>query len=45
MTNKTELEVVGEVKPNNLIHADCLDTMKFISDKSIDMVLCDLPYG
>ena len=25
--------------------ADCLELMKNIEDKSIDMVLCDLPYG
>ena len=24
---------------------DCLELMKDIPDKSIDMVLCDLPYG
>ena len=24
---------------------DCLDLMKEIPDKSIDMILCDLPYG
>ena len=24
---------------------DCLDGMKLIPDKSIDMILCDLPYG
>lgn len=24
---------------------DCLDLMKDISDKSVDMILCDLPYG
>lgn len=28
-----------------LIHGDCLDKMKDISDGSVDMVLCDLPYG
>ncbi len=28
-----------------LIHGDCIDGMKFIPDKSIDMILCDLPYG
>ena len=28
-----------------LIKGDCLEKMKDISDKSIDMVLCDLPYG
>jgi len=24
---------------------DCLEGMKYIDDKSIDMILCDLPYG
>lgn len=30
---------------NNIIQGDCLDVMKNIEDKSIDMILCDLPYG
>lgn len=30
---------------NNLYHGDCLEIMKDIDDKSIDMILCDLPYG
>lgn len=28
-----------------LIHGDCLDEMKNIKEKSIDMILSDLPYG
>jgi site-specific DNA-methyltransferase (adenine-specific) len=28
-----------------LFHGDCLEIMKNIPDKSIDMILCDLPYG
>ena len=28
-----------------LEHGDCLKLMKNIPDKSIDMILCDLPYG
>lgn len=28
-----------------LIKGDCLEMMKSIPDKSIDMILCDLPYG
>ena len=28
-----------------LHHGDCLEIMKDIPDNSIDMVLCDLPYG
>ena len=29
----------------DLRHGDCLELMKDIEDKSIDMILCDLPYG
>lgn len=28
-----------------LMQGDCLELMKSIPDKSVDMVLCDLPYG
>ena len=30
---------------NKLYKGDCLEIMKDIPDKSIDMILCDLPYG
>lgn len=30
---------------NKVIEGDCLEVMKKIPTKSIDMVLCDLPYG
>ena len=30
----------------NKIHlGDCLEVMKDIKDKSVDMILCDLPFG
>lgn len=29
----------------DLIHGDCLQEMQKIPDKSIDLILCDLPYG
>ena len=29
----------------NLFCGDCLELMSNIKDKSIDMILCDLPYG
>ena len=29
----------------NLMHGDCLELMKDIPDGSVDMILCDLPYG
>lgn len=28
-----------------LHHGDCLEVMKTIPDKSVDLILCDLPYG
>ena len=30
---------------NKIYNVDCLEGMKQIDDKSIDMILCDLPYG
>jgi len=33
------------MKLNKIYQGDCLEVMKSIPDKSIDMILCDLPYG
>ena len=33
------------IEPNTIHCGDCLDIMPQIADKSVDMVLCDLPYG
>jgi len=33
------------LETNKLHHGDCLELMQDIDDKSIDMILCDLPYG
>lgn len=35
----------NEVITMQLIQGDCLEVMKDIPDKSVDMILCDLPYG
>lgn len=35
----------NEALLNKVILGDCLEEMKHIEDKSIDMILCDLPYG
>jgi hypothetical protein len=35
----------GDSGVNKVIQGDCLEVMKNIPDKSIDMILCDLPYG
>jgi len=33
------------VSHSTLVNADCFDVFPFIEDKSIDAVICDLPYG
>jgi site-specific DNA-methyltransferase (adenine-specific) len=33
------------IELNKIYNEDCLEGMKRIEDKSIDMILCDLPYG
>ncbi len=45
ITNEKEVQSVGMVSPNTLVHGDCLEVMKFIPSKSVDLVLCDPPYG
>ncbi|AHM61933.1 phage DNA methylase [Flammeovirgaceae bacterium 311] len=30
---------------NRVVEGDCLEIMKWIPDGSVDMILCDLPYG
>lgn len=32
------------VETGKAIHGDCIEEMKKIDSKSIDMILCDLPY-
>lgn len=33
------------IELNKIYNEDCLEGMKRIDDKSIDIILCDLPYG
>ena len=33
------------IELNKIHQGDCLEIMQLIDDKSIDMILCDLPYG
>ncbi len=54
-TNKNELSYELNGKPrqlhdinsivNKVIQGDCLEVMQIIPNKSVDMILCDLPYG
>ena len=45
INNIDELREVGQLQGDTIINADCMEAMKFIPDKTIDMILCDLPYG
>jgi site-specific DNA-methyltransferase (adenine-specific) len=38
-------QLLGSVELNRIYQRDCLEGMRMIPDKSIDMILCDLPYG
>ena len=38
------MKTIDEFK-NKIILGDCLEVMSELPDKSIDMILCDLPYG
>lgn len=38
-------ELLGSLQLNRAYQMDCLEGMKLIPDKSISMILCDLPYG
>jgi len=45
MVEKKEVGKNMQININNVYHGDCLDVMKIIDNKSVDMILCDLPYG
>jgi site-specific DNA-methyltransferase (adenine-specific) len=38
-------KLLGPLELNRIYQRECLDGMALIPDKSIDMILCDLPYG
>ena len=39
------VETTATIAPNSIILGDCLEVMQDISDKSIDCIIADLPYG
>lgn len=46
-SNKLKKKVKLDIKEflNKVIEGDCLEVMQSIPDKSVHMILCDLPYG
>ena len=45
MKNQKENNIDMSNVINRLFEGDCLEYMKEIPDGSVDMILCDLPYG
>lgn len=43
--NLTDVITVNQIPNNSIINADGLEAMKYIKDKSVNMILADLPYG
>lgn len=41
----SDKKTLGSLELNRIYQMDCIEGMKLIPDKSIDMILCDLPYG
>ena len=44
LSNKQKRRPIGDFI-NKVVQGDCLEVMQSIPDKSVDMILCDLPYG
>lgn len=38
-------KLLGDIELNRIYQRECIEGMRLIPDKSIDMILCDLPYG
>ena len=48
MMKKVDKLNIEEIETENIklyLHGDCIEKMKLIPDDSVDLVLCDLPYG
>ena len=39
-----ENDFIDVLKPNSLVRNDCLNVLSKVSDKSIELICCDLPY-
>lgn len=36
---------LSDIQINKITHGECIDLMRDVESKSIDLILCDLPYG
>ena len=37
--------ITTELEYNQIVHGDCLELLPKVQSKTVDMILCDLPYG
>jgi len=44
-TPNKQAEKIGNLELNKVYCMDALELLSKIDDKSVDMILCDLPYG
>lgn len=44
IANNSHLHKI-ELNNSILFHADCFDVFPYIPDKSVNLILCDLPYA
>jgi site-specific DNA-methyltransferase (adenine-specific) len=44
VTKETKIETKTKIQTNKFYHADCLDILKDLPEKSVDLVLTDPPY-
>lgn len=43
--NISEVKKNGSIQENSIVCGDCLEAMRYIKDKSVNLILADLPYG
>jgi hypothetical protein len=41
----SKIKFHNKYKMSLLLHGDCLEQLKTVDDKSVDLIFCDLPYG
>ena len=42
---KSKVEFVIELKGNKFYNSDCIEVLKSLSDKSVDLIFADAPYN
>ena len=43
--NLEQIQSLGYIPNNTAVFVECLAGLKYVKDKSVDFIFCDLPYG